>query len=1234
MGIKFTDDQEKAINEKGNILVAAAAGSGKTAVLVERVIRNIIQNKINIDEMLVVTFTIAAASEMKEKILDAIYKKIEEEKGNNHLKKQLIYISNAKISTIHSFCFSIIKEFFYKIGVSPNVKVGSVEELEILKREALDEIFEEKYEKEDERFIKYISKYAGYRDDKFAKENILIVQNFLNTIPFYKDFIKDIQNNLNEEAFFESKTFKDFLEKTKENINEKKLALKKANNILIGEKENTEEKALENLNENILNIYEDIKFLEKIEKENDWDNIYKILNEEIECVFKKWKTDKSKNENIAKAKDIRDSVREYIKKYLIEKIFFRTKEDILEENKEIKEMIDEILDIAEKYNEKYSEKKNKEKILDFSDLEILALKILVKKPENENELNEKENIIGNKYIKTDIAKKITKRFKEIQIDEYQDINTMQEYILNSISSENVFQVGDIKQSIYMFRNANPNLFLNKYMNYGINIKGKTIKLFQNFRSRNDVLSYTNNIFEEIMTKKLGGITYNKEEYLNPGFNYEEKKLSYTPELIYIENNRDIISEEGLEELEDLENIEYEAIYIKNEIQKLINEGYIIYDKSKNIYRKIQYKDIVILLRTAKNKVEIIENILSSSGIPAYTDESSGYLSSPDVNKVISYLKIIDNHTLDIDLLSVLRSAFWNFNLSEITEIVLKANEIDTKENLCIYEKMKIYAEIGDNESLKLRVNKFINILEDLKKEVKYEGISKILNKLINDMGYLNYIIFEEKGNLKKANLQLFLKKAREYEEKGNSNLKRFVNYIEKIKIEEENSEAAKVIGEDEDVVRIITMHKSKGLEYPIVFLANMNKKINEIDLKSEILLDENLGIALNYINTNLNLKYPTLLKEIFIDKKKNDIVSEELRILYVALTRAREKIYIIGNIKEYEKYTKDLEKDISSYINDSKISSELIKKRSTFLDIISIVNEFNKKNKYIKKVVNLKDLNTDNLFNEELREEKLKERIKNIENTEIDNNIKEYINKIEEAAKKEKEEEKNKESIEFLKKMSVSKITYEVKDKINYERPKILQEGKLSGKERGDLIHNIFKNMDFRKKWTKDEMKKYISNEILLKNKYNEIEKENIKSEIFENFIMSDMYKRILNAKEIKKEENFYFIADKNEIINLIEEETKKEKDQKKEKDKNNSDEEKILIQGIIDLYFIDENGKIILIDYKTDNPFKKENLEKNLIENYSNQLKIYSKILEKAYNKKIDEIYIYSTTMNKFIRI
>lgn len=1286
MSIKFTENQERAINEKGNILVAAAAGSGKTAVLVERVIRNITEKGFNIDEMLALTFTKAAASEMKEKILDAIYKKLEEKK-NPHLSNQLVLINNANISTIHSFCFNVIKDHFYMLGIAPDIKVGENEELEVIKQNAIDETFEYFYNEKSELFLEYIFKFPGYRNDDNIKELILNIYNFLKTIPFYEDYILEVKEKLNKKDFFSSSLLKSFLNEIKKNILERKGALEKAKEKLVLEKNLYDEKKGKNIALNILLLEKDIRNLEKILEEENWDNLNNIFKN-IE--FESWKNNNIKSMVMDEAKDVRNILKKYLTS-LYENIFSRTSEDILKENANFLEFLNQTFAIVLKFEEIYSMRKKEEKILDFADLENLSLKVLVRKKEENEEVLEK-NIINLPYVKTEAAINLGKKFKEIQIDEYQDINTMQEYILNAVSNDNVFQVGDIKQSIYMFRNANPNLFLGKYLRYKDILneekigketeeskgkeskenkenKEKKIKLFQNFRSRYEVLDYTNKLFSLFMSENLGDINYTEEEYLNLGMNYldENEKSKYIPETIYIEtlsDNLDIedIDEKDLAKIEEMTKIEYEAIYIKNEIEKLIKDEFKIFDKKTSTYRNIEYRDIVILLRSSKGKAGVIEKVLEDSNIPVYSEDKEGYLDSIETQKVIDYLKIIDNPSLDIPMLSILRSYFWNFSLSDILEVVIFANKyLKEKEeniNISIYEKLKIYEDLEnrtylkeinikyiENNDLREKVKNFLDKLEELKLDEKIYKIAYVVKKIIEDTGYIKYVLFKSNGKLKSANLKLFESKAEEYEKKGISSLKRFISYIERISLNLNSNESAQLISENENVVRIMTIHKSKGLEFPVVFLADTAKGVNKMDLSNEIIFDDKLGFAGDYIDGRLNIRYPTLLKEIFKEKKNKDLISEELRILYVALTRAREKLYMVGTIKEYAKYVSKLKKEIDAYSGGKYISDEYIKDNFSYLNLITLAKKYAEGLVVKEKVYTLEDLNLEEEIINNKKEKLLIQKIKEIEefnleekNRELKEKQNEYLKYISELySKNEKEnnleyeaEKNEKKDYQFLKKMSVSKIVQNEEEKINFERPKFIQrKSDLSGKEKGDLIHNIFKNMDFSKKWEKEEIEKYLAIEKASYLKYNSKEKEVLKEEIFIPFFMSDIYKRILESREVQKEENFYFLISENELKAFLNGEEINEN-----LNKNSSENEKILIQGIIDLYFIDKNEDIILIDYKTDGSKNNWDLETQLISNYSKQLKLYSLILEKKYNKKVKEIYIYSVTLKKFIRI
>lgn len=1243
MGIKFTEDQEKAINEKGNILVAAAAGSGKTAVLVERVIRNILEKGMNIDEMLVVTFTKAAATEMREKILDAIYKKMEESKSS-HLSKQILLLNKANISTIHSFCFNIIKENFYILGISPDSIVGKTEELAILKQESIDEVFDKWYEKEDPDFNSYIFNYAGYRDDEDAKNEILKFYNFLTTIPFKEDFEKDVKNFLENKDFLKTDIFKDFISEFKKALNEDYIVMEKLYNEIKQESEFLDEKAKDKAYEFIKVLDKDLSDIKKISEEENWDNLVEIFAEGV--MVEGWPRFKVDIEDLTLAKDTRNKIKDNLKDKK-EKYFNRRESEIYEENLKTKKLVELFFNLALDFEKTYTEKKKKEKILDFSDLERYALKILIRRPENEEDLKlvkaNGQNVIDGKYLKTDEAIKLTKRFKEIQIDEYQDINTIQEYILNSVSNLNAFQVGDIKQSIYMFRNANPNLFLKKYSNYKKNpvakedILGQTIKLFKNFRSRSEVLDYTNLVFSKVMSKELGDVEYKEDEYLNLGFKYEEVEDIYSPEITYIETHNNSINTEELdkseiEAIEDMEKIELESIYIKNKIKEIISNKMPVYDKKQNIYRPITYKDIAIILRTKKNKTTVIEKILNEAGIPVYNEESEGYLNSVEVSKVLDYLKIIDNPYLDIELLSILRSYFWNFTLSDITEIIVYQDEKGTfNPNKRIYEKLKEYSEEKNgevkNKELLEKTKNFINTINMYQDIAKYYNTLNLIYKIIYETGYIDFVLFQNNGNIKALNLKLFIDKAFEYEKRGITNIKKLVSFLEKVEIKGDE-ESAKLIGEDEDVVRIMTMHKSKGLEFPIVFLPDLGKGFNEKDLTNKIIYDEKLGIAAEYSDLEHGIRYSSVLQNIFKTKIFRNLVSEELRILYVALTRAREKLYLVGCVKEYSAEMEKIAQKERMYLNTPNLSKEYIKSNKSFLNILTIANNEIKKDERLNKLFNLKtnvetkeSLNLIETLNENKKDEELKEKILEIKNFNLDDTEKEKYKDEIEYVKNIIDSDIEKENIteneiELFQKMSVSKITQG--DAVNFERPKIMSEEKLSGKERGDIIHNIFKNLDFRKTWGESGLYEYLSNLNLGENEFKVVDKT-----MFSKFLNSDIYGRIKDAKEIKKEENFYFTISKNELMNFLN--NKGNKDIK--------DDENILIQGVIDLYFIDRNDNIVLIDYKTDSG-SKDNLKEMLVKNYGLQLKLYSLVLEKLYGKKVDEIYIYSTKLNEFIRL
>ncbi len=660
MGTEWTKEQSLAITENGsNILVAAAAGSGKTTVLVERIIRKIIDENIDIDKILVVTFTNAAASEMRERILNALYKEIDNDPLNTRLRKQIVLLSKASICTIDSFCLDVIRNNFFEIGIQGNFRIADNTELELLKQESLEDTFEELYISNDDRFYKLVNLYAGYKDDEDLKTIILKIYDYIQSSPFpekwLEEKIKDYKtDNIND--FSETIWGKILLNNFKDEI---------LNSINILKNCKYKLSKFSELEKYELIIADDINQLEELIVPNmSWDTIYEKHNN---IKPKQWSKDSKITSTVKdEVKEIRDNVKKR-RTNAARKTFLGTTDELLEDINEMYPILENLKYVVLKFTEKFIEKKQTKNVMDFSDIEHYALKILLQ--ENEN----------GSYNKTEVAKKYQEKFAEIAIDEYQDSNLVQEYILTSISNEkNIFMVGDVKQSIYRFRQARPELFLDKYEKYTKerNEKGQKIQLFKNFRSRKNVLDVTNLVFQNIMSKEFGEIEYDETEYLNLAATYEEPQSTELPyagkaELDIIDLKQEIIEDEEVEEEENriLEKVEIEAKFVAKRIEELVKSKYQIYDRKKG-YRNIEYRDIVILLRATSNIATFFEKELTKLEIPVFSDTSENYLDSIEIGNMISLLKIIDNPYRDIPLVSVMRSFIGNFSDNELLGIRL------------------------------------------------------------------------------------------------------------------------------------------------------------------------------------------------------------------------------------------------------------------------------------------------------------------------------------------------------------------------------------------------------------------------------------------------------------------------------------------------------------------------------------------------------------------------------------
>ena len=813
---------------------------------------------------------------MREKILEAIYKKIEENPEDENLQKQVILLNKASISTIHSFCLDVIKNNFYEIDVSANTRIADDSEILLLQQEVIDDLFEEKYEEEDSNFIKLIKTYTKYNQDEVLKDLILRVYSYIQASPFPEEWLEEQIGKLNIE---DDTNFSDTVWG--------KIITENANQIL----EDSILK-LQNIRTKMTRFPELDKFTAKIEDDidkytyiqnnlSDWDTAVEAINTLKNAIWTK--DQKITNDLKDEAKDVRESTKDEFKK--VKKLMNCSSEEAVQDIKYMYPILKMLKELILEFSQKFYQRKREKNIMDFSDMEHLALKILVKKDENGN------------VVKSEIAKKYENKFEEIAIDEYQDSNLVQEYILTSVSrGNNIFMVGDVKQSIYKFRQARPKLFLDKYDSYKlepVNGEDRKIQLFKNFRSRSNILDFTNLVFEDIMSRELGNIEYNQDEYLNLGANFETiQNQDYKTELEILdlsEENDDIwkTDEEGTEEeQEKVEDVVLEARFVARKIKELIDDKYQIIDK-KIGRRDIQYKDIAILLRTSSGVANVYEKEISELEIPVYSDSSSQYLQSVEIETIMSLLRIINNPMQDIPLVTVMRSPIGNFTDNELIEIRM------ADRNSSFYEALLK----SDLE----KAHRFLALLKELREDEEYMTLDEWIWNIYTKTGYMNYVNLMPNGALRVSNLRMLFERAKQYEEASFKGLYNFINFIDKIKFNQEDLKAAKIIGENENVVRIMTIHKSKGLEFPVVILAGVGKQFNFRDLNGKILLDQDLGMGPQYIDSDRYIEFKTLAKKALAIKAKNEAISEEMRILYVALTRAKEKLIIVGRQKDVNK---------------------------------------------------------------------------------------------------------------------------------------------------------------------------------------------------------------------------------------------------------------------------------------------------------------------------------------------
>ncbi|MBQ6894891.1 MAG: helicase-exonuclease AddAB subunit AddA, partial [Clostridia bacterium] len=907
--MEWTSSQKNAIDiPVSDIIVSAAAGSGKTAVMAERIINRLTgDNPTSIDRILVVTYTNAAASEIRDRVMKKILEKLSKDNSEN-LQKQLVLLNNAHFCTIHSFCLELIKKYFYLLGIDPSVKTGDEADISIILKEAVSNVVNEYLANGDEAFIKLIDAYAGGKE--FIIENIILeLYDFSRTMPYSSSWL----DKLPESYLGDSDAASGFI------VSCVRLA------ILYAIKEY--EMAIKLIEESgTCDVWLSTIVNEKNQLENivnsavSYDDYYNSIKN---MAYNTLTPAKNQDEVMKKRiKDCRDNAKSVARDDMLKYYLILSPENIKSDNLNIYPHILKLVEAVKLVGDEFSRLKREKNLVDFSDYEHMTLSLLADEDGNPS----------------DIAYAVSADFDEIYVDEFQDCNNIQNEIFSLISGRirnkpNLFCVGDMKQSIYKFRDANPLNFRRMCDAYTL-YDGKTVNpsnkilLSTNFRSRPSILKFVNSVFSQLMSRECGELIYNEEEMLNPSsdFGFENPDADAIDiDIINISNDFG----DGLGgEDKTIDKTEAEAIHIAQKIKKMVDEGYRLYNPKEKKYKEASYSDFVILLRGAKSSVGAYSKVFSRLAVPLYCD-SNGYFEAEEIKFLINLLKIIDNPDDDIAIVSVMKNVIFSFDENELLEI-----RLGTSKNLSFYKCIMRYIKSSEN-ALKQKLERFISMLEDYHQKSKYMETDVFLSYVLSDIDYFVYLSAFEDSKMRIENVRFLVQKAKNFENNNFKGIFSFIRYVENIK-NSKSDDCAKTIGKDNDVVRLMSIHKSKGLEFPVVILAGTGKGYNLEDIKGTMVFHKDLGIGAESVYADKGYKLTSLNKVAIKHKIRYETASEELRVLYVALTRAVDKLIITGAVKNGSSFLNKVEKKAS--IQDYNINPYTVFKSSCFLETILLAS--------------------------------------------------------------------------------------------------------------------------------------------------------------------------------------------------------------------------------------------------------------------------------------------------------
>ena len=1219
MATKWTDEQKKVI-ETGhrNLLVSAAAGSGKTAVLVERIIRMITdpEHPVDIDKLLVMTFTNAAAAEMRERVETALGKLLDEDPGNKNLERQNTLIHHAKITTIDSFCLNLLREHFHELDLDPGFRVADEGELMLLKADVMKELLEEYYGREDERFIKFVDTYATGRTDGGLEEYILKVWEFSQSNPWPGEWIAACRKELRAGGTGEDR---DPMEETawmKYLIQDVKRQAEEFLDGLYGAADLAAEEDGPQAYAPML--AEDIRGMEELKEAGTYREIAECLEGlkfgRLAAVRGK-NVDPEKKEQAAAYRNVaKDGIKKMKALYLPGDI-----DEVFADLDACREPILMLLELAEEFSARFQEAKEEKNLVDFNDLEHFALEVLTG-----GSLDHRPGAV---------ADELSEIYEEILVDEYQDSNEVQETLIRCVSRErfgtpNVFMVGDVKQSIYKFRLAKPELFLEKYESYGKE-DGlyQKIELHKNFRSRPEVLSSINDVFYRIMTKQLGNIKYTDDAALYPGAEFPETPVDGQAKTeVLLLNTGDPLFDGMDEEKADYTAKEAEARLIAGEIKKLTDpeHGMKIFNGKTGEYEPLKKKDIVILLRSLSGWSEEFLSVLGAAGIPAYAESRTGYFTAVEVETVLNMLALIDNPMQDIPLAGVLKSPIGGMKDRELAIVMAEfKKDPDRGEDIGFYGAVKRYMEKhGESEEdavIYRKLAAFRNLLTTLRKESMYLPVSRLIYRVFDLTGYDKYAAAMPAGKTRQANLAMLVQKAEDYEKTSYQGLFDFIRYIEKLKKYNTDFGEASRSGEHDDAVRIMSIHKSKGLEFPVVFLAGCGKKFNRQDARGRILIDEELGIAADFFDPEKKVKAPTLKKNVLARRSNLENMGEELRILYVAMTRAKEKLIITAG----DKYMDNKLEKWGGIPAGGALPFTTLSAASSYMDWILMASN-GAKNTLDVKNVPVKDLLVEEAKNQEekakiyLELEQLRKAqpeklpgligVKYPYAADLALHAKMSVSELKEQGQFVDDAEsafliknvREKEDSEIIDKMS---------DTAAEEKARIKR-----ASDRGTAYHRALELIHFAEISGYDDIVKELDR-IREEKRMQETAIDMVYPGVLTKFFHSDIAARMKQADrngKLRKESQF--------VVGIP----------AREMNKADSDA-LILLQGIIDAWFEEDDG-LVLVDYKTDRV--KEGGENILLDRYQIQLFYYAKALTQITGKKVKEAVIYSLALQKEIPV